>query len=50
MIFSGEHGPKVSKDLFPLVHDLVHAESGQQQRALVLDPLLDSGAGRIVEK
>lgn len=39
-----EHGPQPTEYLFPLVHDFVRAESGQQPRALVLDHLQHPGA------
>jgi hypothetical protein len=38
-----EHGPEPTKYLFPLVHDFVRAEFGQQPWTLVLDYLHHSG-------
>lgn len=38
-----EHGPELSEYLLALVHDFVHAKSGQQQRTIVFDFFHDSG-------
>lgn len=45
-----EHSPETSKYLLSLVHDFVHAESGQQPRAFVLDVFHDSDAIRKVQE
>lgn len=41
-----EHGLELTEYFLPLVHDFIHAEPGQQPRALVFDHLHDSGAVR----
>lgn len=45
-----KHGPKLSEYLFPLVHDFVHAESGQQPWAFVHNFLYDSSTIRKIQE